>query len=139
MWIDTFGAAASGASGGAADQPARLAAEGDGGDFLDARERDDDQRDQQHGAEAQREGGARHEVVAVPIGEHGGKPGADHIGAGRKQRGLVRASAVVMARIGSDSSTLTSSAMPASRQWSGSVIGPVQSNFGSRAASNRPQ
>ena len=69
-------------------QPQRLAAEGDGGDFLDARERDDDQRDQQHGAQAQCESGARHEVVAVPIGEHGGKPGAHHIGAGRKQRGL---------------------------------------------------
>ena len=39
---------ASGASGGACDQPARLAAEGDRGDLLDARQRDEDQRDQQH-------------------------------------------------------------------------------------------
>ena len=67
------------------DQPPRLAAEGDGRDFLDARQRDDDQRDQQQGAEPEREGGARHEIMSVPIGEHGGEPGADHIGGGSQR------------------------------------------------------
>ena len=64
------------------DQPQRLAAEGDHGELVDARQRDDDQRDQQQDAQAEREGGAGHEIMSVPIGEHGGEPGAHHIGGG---------------------------------------------------------
>ena len=52
-----------------------------GGDLLDARERDHDQRDQQHDAEPEREGRARHEIVAVPEREDDREPGADRIGA----------------------------------------------------------
>ena len=37
---------------------------------------------------AEREGRARHEIVAVPIGEQDREPGADDIGGGREQRGL---------------------------------------------------
>jgi hypothetical protein len=44
-----------------------------------------------------------------------------------------------IATIGSESRMLNSSAMAAMRQWSGSVIGPLQANFGCRDASNRPQ
>ncbi len=70
------------------DQPQRLAAKSDRRDLFDARECDDDERDEQHGAEPEREGGARYEVVAVPIGEHHGEPRADDVGAGCQQRGL---------------------------------------------------
>ena len=76
------------------DQPQRLAAEGDLRDLVDARERDDDQRDQQDDAEAEREGGAGHEIMAVPEGEHGGEPGADHIGGGRERHRLPQGHAV---------------------------------------------
>ena len=65
MWIDTFGAKPSGAAQGGGDQATRPAPEGDGGDLLDARERDDDQRDQQDDAEPEREGGAGHEIVRL--------------------------------------------------------------------------
>ena len=61
------------------DQPARIAAEGNGGDFLDPRHRDQHQRNQQDQSQRQREGRAEHEVVAGPIGEHGGDPGADAV------------------------------------------------------------
>ncbi len=70
------------------DQPPRLAAESDGRDLLDARHRDHDQRHQQQRAEAEREGGARHEIMAVPEREQRGKPGADHIGAAGEHGGL---------------------------------------------------
>ena len=64
MWIETFGAIAVGRGQRGGDQAARSAAERDGGDFLDARQRDQHQRDQQHEAEPEREGGAEHEIVA---------------------------------------------------------------------------
>ena len=70
------------------DQPARVAAEGDRGDFLDPRHRDQDQRHQQDHAQRQREGRAEHEVMAGPIGEHGRGPGADAIGRRRQQQRL---------------------------------------------------
>ena len=88
MWMETLGACASPAVRHRSDQPPRLAAEGDGRDLLDAAERDHHQRDQQHGAEAEREGGAGHEVVAVPVGEHRGRPGADQVGGAGEQRRL---------------------------------------------------
>ena len=69
-------------------KPPRAAAEGDRGDLLDARQRDGDQRDEKDDAEAQREGGAGHEVVALPEGDDGGKPGADHVGGRRQQQSL---------------------------------------------------
>jgi hypothetical protein len=70
------------------NEPTRFAAKRDLRDLLDARERDDDQRHQQQSAEAEREGRSRHEVMPVPIGEHRGKPGADHIGGGCERCGL---------------------------------------------------
>ena len=47
-----------------AGKTARRPAEGDGGDLVDARERDDDERHQEQDAQSEREGGARHEVSA---------------------------------------------------------------------------
>ena len=70
------------------DQPARTAAEGDRRDFVDARHRDQDQRHQQDQAERQRERRAEHEIVPGPVGEHGGSPGADAVGGGRKHQRL---------------------------------------------------
>ena len=61
-----------------------LAAEGDGGDLLDPRHRDQHQRHQQDQAQRQGEGRAEHEVMAGPVGEHGGDPGADAV-RGRRQ------------------------------------------------------
>ena len=70
------------------DQAARLAAEGDVGDLLDALHRDEDQRDQQHERERVGDRRAGHEIVPVPIGEQDRKPRAGGVGRGRKQRGL---------------------------------------------------
>ncbi len=72
------------------NQAARAAPESDRGDLLDARQRDHDQRDQQHDAEPERESGAGHEVVAVPEREHGREPGADDVGRDRQRGGLDR-------------------------------------------------
>ena len=52
------------------EQAARLAAERDRGDLLDPRHRDQHQRHQQHDAEAEREGFAPDEVMALPEREH---------------------------------------------------------------------
>ena len=52
------------------NQAARTAAERDRRDLLDARERDQHQRDQQQDAEPERERRAGHEVVSVPEREH---------------------------------------------------------------------
>ncbi len=69
------------------DQPARLAAKGDGCDFFDPGERDHHQGPEQKQTEAQREGGARHEIMAIPIGEDRGDPRAHRMdGCGKKQR-----------------------------------------------------
>ena len=65
-----------------------VSAEGDGGDLLDPRHRDQHQRNQQDQPQRQREGRAEHEVVAVPIGEHGGGPGADAVGRRRQHQRL---------------------------------------------------
>ena len=69
-------------------QPHRLATEGDRRDLLDARQRDDDQRDKQQCTETEREGRAGHEIVAVPIGEQGRRPCADGVGRGGQQNDL---------------------------------------------------
>ena len=69
-------------------QAARLAAERDRGDLFHARERDEDERDQQHDAEAEREGRAPHEVMPFPEGEHGGEPGAGDVGRCCEHQGL---------------------------------------------------
>ena len=66
----------------------RLAAERDRRDLFDAREGDDDQRDQEQRAEAERKGRARHEIVAVPVGEDGREPGADNVGGAGQQHRL---------------------------------------------------
>ena len=71
-----------------AGETARRPAEGDGGDLVDARERDDDQRHQEQDAQSEREGGARHEVVALPERDDGREPRADEIGRGRKHERL---------------------------------------------------
>ena len=70
------------------DQPPRISAEGNGGDFLDPRHRDQHQRHQQDQSQRQREGRAEHEIMPGPIGEHGGHPGADAIGGGRQHQRL---------------------------------------------------
>ena len=92
------------------DQPARVAAEGDGGDFLDPRHRDQHQRDQQDQAQRQREGRAEHEVMAGPVGEHGGSPGADAVGRRRQQQAPASPSAEPAA-----GSAATSGCRPAGR------------------------
>ncbi len=71
-------------------EPARARAEGDGRDLLDARQRDGDERQQQDHAEAEREGGAGHEVMALPEGDDGGEPGADEVGRHREHQRLRR-------------------------------------------------
>ena len=76
----------SGQRGG--DQATRPAPERDGGDLLDARERDRHQRDEQDDAKPEREGGAEHEIVVLPEGEDRGEPGADHVGRNRKRDSL---------------------------------------------------
>src|SRR3569623_1370908 len=73
---------------GRGEQALRTAAEGDGGDFLDSRHRDQHQRHQQDHAERQGEGGAEHEVVRVPVGEYGGEPCADAVGRDGEQENL---------------------------------------------------
>ena len=65
--------------GALGDQPARALTEGDGRDFIDPRQRDQDQRHQQYQAERQRKRRAEHEIMPGPIGEHGGSPGADAV------------------------------------------------------------
>ncbi len=76
------------------DQAAGSAAERDGGDLLDPRHGDDDQRHQQDQAQGQRKGRSEHEVMTVPVGEHGGHPGADAIGGCGEHSGLHRGRAV---------------------------------------------
>ncbi len=89
MWIDTFGAVSRrhGAHSPARQQALRRAAEQDRRDFVDAAQRDHHERDEQEHAEREREGRAEHEVVAVPVFEHGRRPGADTMGReGEQQR-----------------------------------------------------
>ena len=69
-------------------KPPRAAAESDCGNLLQARQRYSDQRDEKDDAEAERKSGARYEVMALPEGDDGGKPGADHVGARRQQQSL---------------------------------------------------
>ena len=69
-------------------EAARAAAEGDGGDLVDPRHRDQHQGNQQDQSQRQGKGGAEHEVVAVPVAEHRGGPGTDAVGRGREQQGL---------------------------------------------------
>ena len=89
MWIDTFGGAALRAPAAAQSMMRRgSAAEGDGGDLVDARQGDDNQRDQQQGAESQREGGAGHEVMSVPECKQRRRPGADDVGGAGEQHRL---------------------------------------------------
>ena len=73
---------------GLLDQPVRTAAEGDGCDLLNPRHRDQDERGKQRQAQRQREGRAEHEIMPVPVGEHGRHPGADAIGGCRQQQRL---------------------------------------------------
>ena len=69
------------------DQPARAAPECNRGDLLYARQRDHHQRNEQHDAKAKREGGAPHEVMALPEGKHDREPGTRRIGGnGRRDR-----------------------------------------------------
>ena len=88
MWIDTFGTKTSGTERRSAGKTARRPAEGDGSDFVDARECDGDERHQEHDAQSEREGGARHEVVPLPERDDRGEPGADKVGRGRKHERL---------------------------------------------------
>ena len=98
------------------DQAARRVAEGDRGDFLDPRHRDQDQRHQQDQAQRQREGRAEHEIMAGPKGEHGRDPGADAVGRRRQHQRLQHASDRASRRIGSDIRMPTRRAMVASFQ-----------------------
>ena len=78
-------------------------------ELVDARERDDDQRDQQHGAEAEREGGAGHEIMSVPEGEQRRRPRRrPMLAAAASSHRLPQRSPRLIAKIGSDSSTLSS-------------------------------
>ena len=61
------------------DKPARIAAKGDRRDLLDPRHCDQHQWTQQDQAQRQREGRSEHEIMPVPVGEHGGDPGADAV------------------------------------------------------------
>ena len=69
---------------GRGEQAARRVAEGNRGNFLDPRHRDQDQWHQQGQAQRQGEGGAPDEVVGLLVGENVGDPGADAVG-GRRQ------------------------------------------------------
>ena len=95
MWIDTFGAKTSVRrhERRRIGKPARRAAERDGGDLLQARQRDGDQRDQKDDAEPKRKSGAGHEVMALPEGNDGREPGADRIGGNRQHQRLGHAGA----------------------------------------------
>ena len=131
MWIDTFGAnGTSGASGGDAISRRGLRPNATAAISSMRAERDQDQRDQQQQAEREGERGAGHEVVPVPEGEHDREPGADRMCAAAASSAAWPSVAPASVRIGSDSSTPISTARPASFQWSGLVIGPVQENFG---------
>ncbi len=66
----------------------RRASEQHRGDLLDARERDEDEWHQQQQAQDQRERRAGHEVMPVPVIEHGRGPGADHVRGGAEQQQL---------------------------------------------------
>ena len=89
------------------DQPARAAAKGDGGDFLDPRHRDQHQRHQQDQSQRQGKGRAEHEVMAGPVGEHGRDPGADAVRR-RRQHQRLHHRGPASRRIGSDSRMPTS-------------------------------
>ena len=71
-----------------ADQASRAVSEGHCRDLLHARQRDEDQRNEQHDPEPEREGGARDEIVRVPEGEDDREPGTDDIGRHRERQGL---------------------------------------------------
>ena len=60
-------------------QAERLLAESDGGDFLDTRQRDQDQRNQQDATKGEGEGRTPHEIVGLLIGEDVCGPGTDGI------------------------------------------------------------
>ncbi len=64
--------------------------EGDGGDFLDPRHRDQHQWNQQGQSQDQGEGRPENEVMAGPIGEYGRDPGADAVCRGRQHQRLHR-------------------------------------------------
>ena len=88
MWIDTFGAKASGTSGGAAGsrrggRPKAMAAISSMRASAMATSGTSSTI-----AQPQRKGGAGHEVMALPEGDDRGEPGADHIGGGRKRQRL---------------------------------------------------
>src|SRR5262249_34773590 len=74
--------------GWAQQQPPRSVAEGNRGNLLHARKRDDDERNKQKRAEPERERRAGNEVVSLPEGKDGGEPGADHVGGGGQHDGL---------------------------------------------------
>ena len=73
---------------GLLDQPMRPAAEGHRRDLLDPRHRDENERHKEDQAERQRKGRTEEEIVPVPEGEHGRRPGADAIGGRRQQQRL---------------------------------------------------
>ena len=92
------------------EQAGRAVAERDGGDFLDARHRNQDQRHQQDDAQRQRERRSENEVMRVPVSENRRDPGADDIGGGGQDECLRRC------RGGSESRMPTRTAMVASFQ-----------------------
>ena len=83
-----LGRKAVGRGQGGVDQPPRTTPESDDGNLFDARERDYDQRGEQHDTEPERDGCSQHEIMSLPEGKDGGAPGADHIGCHRQRRGL---------------------------------------------------
>ena len=117
MWIDTLGAKlAQPASGDAgvragAQQARRRPAEHDAGDLVDPPQRDQDQRDQQDGAEPEREGGAGRRNSGRSNSRTRSPTQAPTAWAATASSSTCIKVAPAMPRIGSDTSTPTATAM----------------------------
>ena len=79
---------ARGAGTAGRQQALRRAAEPHHRDLVDPPQRDHDERHQEQHAEREREGRAQHEVMTVPVFEHGRGPGADAVRGHGEEHGL---------------------------------------------------
>ena len=103
MWIDTFGGIAFRSAARPAISRRGPLSKRDRRDLLDARERDEDQRDQQHHAEPEREGRAGHEIMPFQNANTIANQAPTALAAIASVTAS-RAVAAVFARIGSDNS-----------------------------------